>query len=185
MARFFTGSDRATAHTLYGSACVYCGRPSDHLDHLVPWSRGGRTVLSNCRPACTPCGSAKSDRDPREWLGDRCPHALAIAAQEEWPYAEAELASRAAAAERTKREMAAAAERKAQAREAFHAPWQPPVPTKPPPAPPPPREPHWVPGPGGPGGRTPRRRRPTVEAASARSSDQPPTSPEIASGDRA
>lgn len=32
------------------------------VDHIEPWSKGGRTVLSNARLCCRPCNSAKGNR---------------------------------------------------------------------------------------------------------------------------
>lgn len=57
----------------HGRACVYCGADANHLDHLVPWSRGGPTIADNLRPACPTCGTRKDDSDPVEWMGATCP----------------------------------------------------------------------------------------------------------------
>ncbi len=50
-------------------ACQYCGGPfpADDLtfDHVVPRSRGGRTVWSNVVTACTTCNLRKGNRLPR------------------------------------------------------------------------------------------------------------------------
>jgi hypothetical protein len=50
-----------------GYTCQYCGRKAPlvplHVDHIVPWARGGRTELSNLRTACSMCNLGKSDRD--------------------------------------------------------------------------------------------------------------------------
>ena len=47
--------------------CQYCGRKAPsvplHLDHIVPWSSGGRTELANLRTACRVCNLGKSDSD--------------------------------------------------------------------------------------------------------------------------
>lgn len=50
--------------------CVYCGRRSGRLtlDHVVPVSRGGSSVLENLVTACVACNSAKATRTPEEWL---------------------------------------------------------------------------------------------------------------------
>ncbi len=49
-----------------GFKCVYCGRrPPEvrlHLDHVVPWSRGGRTSLENLPTACEPCNLGKGNQ---------------------------------------------------------------------------------------------------------------------------
>ena len=50
--------------------CQYCGAspgaPELTFDHVVPRSRGGRTVWTNVVGACTACNLRKSDRLPRE-----------------------------------------------------------------------------------------------------------------------
>lgn len=66
--------------------CVYCGIalciPGDpetytaephragNVDHVLPWSRGGRNDESNMVPACIVCNQAKADRTPEEWAAD-------------------------------------------------------------------------------------------------------------------
>lgn len=46
-----------------GFACTYCGRQAPevklHIDHLVPWSRGGSNSLDNLRTACAACNLGK------------------------------------------------------------------------------------------------------------------------------
>jgi 5-methylcytosine-specific restriction endonuclease McrA len=59
--------------------CRYCGRqPPEvmlHLDHVEPWSAGGRTVLENLRAACSDCNLGKGARRPTNleglWQGPR------------------------------------------------------------------------------------------------------------------
>jgi 5-methylcytosine-specific restriction endonuclease McrA len=50
--------------------CQYCGEPSPSheltFDHLVPRSRGGRTVWTNVVTACATCNLWKGNRLPRE-----------------------------------------------------------------------------------------------------------------------
>jgi hypothetical protein len=48
--------------------CCACGRsPATHplihlqVDHIVPWSKGGKTVLENLQTLCGDCNSGKSD----------------------------------------------------------------------------------------------------------------------------
>lgn len=54
-----------------GQKCVYCGSTAGpfHLDHVMPWSRGGQHTVENMVVACQPCNSAKSDMTPTEWRG--------------------------------------------------------------------------------------------------------------------
>jgi len=49
--------------------CVYCGAPAEHMDHVIPRSRGGRTTQSNLVPACARCNYEKGAQTPEEWRG--------------------------------------------------------------------------------------------------------------------
>lgn len=50
--------------------CQYCGKRGSAfdltLDHILPRSRGGRTVAENLVSACRACNNRKSDRTPEE-----------------------------------------------------------------------------------------------------------------------
>lgn len=50
--------------------CQYCGREpgtgSLTYDHVLPRSRGGKTVWDNIATCCIPCNSKKADRTPEE-----------------------------------------------------------------------------------------------------------------------
>ncbi|WP_079134547.1 HNH endonuclease [Streptomyces sp. EN16] len=48
--------------------CAYCGGPAEHLDHIVPLTRGGVDAAGNVTGACEPCNLAKSDTDPGVWI---------------------------------------------------------------------------------------------------------------------
>ena len=50
-----------------GFRCVLCGRGREdgvklHVDHIVPVSKGGRTVSDNLRTLCEDCNLGKSDK---------------------------------------------------------------------------------------------------------------------------
>jgi hypothetical protein len=49
-----------------GFTCTYCGRcPPEvrlHVDHIVPWSKGGSNRLENLRAACDACNLGKGTR---------------------------------------------------------------------------------------------------------------------------
>ena len=47
--------------------CTYCGKPSEHMDHFVPKSKGGRSTSENLVPACAKCNIEKSDMNPVDW----------------------------------------------------------------------------------------------------------------------
>jgi 5-methylcytosine-specific restriction endonuclease McrA len=49
--------------------CVLCGAsPATqlgcvlHVDHVIPWSKGGKTVAGNLRSLCETCNLGKSDK---------------------------------------------------------------------------------------------------------------------------
>lgn len=42
--------------------CAYCGGASEHLDHIVPLSRGGLHKIGNLAPACKACNLKKSNK---------------------------------------------------------------------------------------------------------------------------
>ena len=51
-----------------GFKCAYCGKESRRLtiDHVVPKSRGGKTVFENCVSSCKPCNNKKGNKTPTE-----------------------------------------------------------------------------------------------------------------------
>lgn len=53
-----------------GKRCAYCGckvgRHSFTYDHVMPASRGGKTVWENIVASCEPCNSYKGNRTPKE-----------------------------------------------------------------------------------------------------------------------
>ena len=47
--------------------CQYCGATSDlTIDHIVPLSRGGKSLFENCVTACKLCNSKKTNKLPNE-----------------------------------------------------------------------------------------------------------------------
>ena len=51
----------------YGNRCAYCGGPYEHLDHVIPVSRGGSNWPANLRPACAKCNGMKHSKKLQEW----------------------------------------------------------------------------------------------------------------------
>jgi 5-methylcytosine-specific restriction endonuclease McrA len=52
---------------LYRNPCLYCGAPSEHIDHIVPLSRGGRHSIGNLTGSCAPCNLSKGAKFITEW----------------------------------------------------------------------------------------------------------------------
>lgn len=67
--RLATGSLRWFILERDGHRCLGCGASvhsgaSLHVDHIIPWSRGGRTEPSNLRSLCEACNIGKGDSLP-------------------------------------------------------------------------------------------------------------------------
>ena len=58
---------RQSLHSYTHKTCIYCGKPSESIDHVLPQSRGGLSITENCVPACLACNGHKSDADAFEW----------------------------------------------------------------------------------------------------------------------
>ena len=58
---------RDSIHKLTKYQCIYCGNPSESLDHLHPRSKGGKSITSNCVPCCLSCNGKKSDSEVLSW----------------------------------------------------------------------------------------------------------------------
>ncbi|MFJ9088730.1 HNH endonuclease [Streptomyces sp. NPDC102384] len=53
--------------TANNGCCIYCGGPSEEMDHVIPFSDGGADALSNLVPACRDCNRKKGGRTPADW----------------------------------------------------------------------------------------------------------------------
>jgi 5-methylcytosine-specific restriction endonuclease McrA len=58
--------------------CVYCGGPSEMVEHITPLARGGLEHLDNLVPACGPCNLNKGDKLLREWRPDRVAYGVRV-----------------------------------------------------------------------------------------------------------
>ncbi|MFN6340597.1 MAG: HNH endonuclease [Cyanobacteriota bacterium] len=58
---------RRGLHHITGRCCLYCGQPSQSIDHVRPQSHGGLSVTENCVPACLSCNGSKGDSDAFHW----------------------------------------------------------------------------------------------------------------------
>lgn len=64
--RAFDKRDSRAAYERQDGICPMCGEHFEfeemQADHIVPWSRGGRTVPENCQMLCRDCNLMKSDK---------------------------------------------------------------------------------------------------------------------------
>ncbi len=58
---------RKSLHEFTSNSCIYCGKTSESIDHVLPRSRGGLSITDNCVPACLSCNGSKTDNDVFEW----------------------------------------------------------------------------------------------------------------------
>ena len=52
--------DKSWASVLYNDPCSYCGEATEHLDHILPISKGGLTNIDNMAPSCSKCNLLKN-----------------------------------------------------------------------------------------------------------------------------
>jgi 5-methylcytosine-specific restriction endonuclease McrA len=57
---------RSNVYLRDNGECQYCAakieRKESTLDHVLPVSKGGKSIWENCTTACAPCNAAKSDK---------------------------------------------------------------------------------------------------------------------------
>ena len=64
--RTFSNSDKRTVYERQGGICPHCGGHYEFNemagDHIIPWWRGGKTVIDNLQMLCTKCNSGKAGK---------------------------------------------------------------------------------------------------------------------------
>ena len=58
---------RKSLHEFTGKSCIYCGKNSESIDHVLPRSKGGLSITENCVPACLSCNGHKSNAEAFDW----------------------------------------------------------------------------------------------------------------------
>ena len=63
--RAFSRRDARAAYERQNGICPMCGKHFEieqmQADHIVPWSKGGKTIAENCQMLCTDCNRRKSN----------------------------------------------------------------------------------------------------------------------------
>lgn len=63
--RSFTDSQKASAYARQGGICPRCGKHFEITemqgDHIIPWSKGGKTIPDNLQMLCTDCNRTKTN----------------------------------------------------------------------------------------------------------------------------
>jgi 5-methylcytosine-specific restriction endonuclease McrA len=64
--RTFTDRQKREAYEQQNGICVKCEKEFElsqmHADHIIPWSKGGRTTADNCQMLCAKCNGKKSNK---------------------------------------------------------------------------------------------------------------------------
>lgn len=64
--RVFEEKDKQAAYSRQNGICPVCGQHFEYDemegDHILPWSKGGKTTGENCQMLCKPCNGKKSDK---------------------------------------------------------------------------------------------------------------------------
>lgn len=64
--RAFSDSQKRTAYEQQGGVCPHCGKKYEYKemegDHIIPWSKGGKTELANLQMLCQACNRRKSNK---------------------------------------------------------------------------------------------------------------------------
>ena len=64
--RSFDDEDKRAAYERQKGICPVCGKHFEYGemegDHIVPWSKGGKTVPENLQMLCRRCNTPKSDK---------------------------------------------------------------------------------------------------------------------------
>ena len=64
--RTFDDDDKMAVYEKQKHKCSYCGKTFElsqmQADHIVPWSKGGKTTIENCQMLCRDCNLKKSDK---------------------------------------------------------------------------------------------------------------------------
>ena len=65
--RAFDDDIKEEVYAEQNGKCAICGKAFDitkmHGDHIIPWSKGGKTVKENCQMLCTTCNLRKGAQE--------------------------------------------------------------------------------------------------------------------------
>lgn len=64
MGKKFNGREKREAYENQKGVCPACGQSFEieemEADHIMPWSKGGKTIAENCQMLCKDCNRRKS-----------------------------------------------------------------------------------------------------------------------------
>jgi ribosomal protein L34E len=52
----------------FNEKCAYCQDAATTWDHIIPISKGGKSISGNVVPCCFSCNSSKKDQDLHDWI---------------------------------------------------------------------------------------------------------------------
>tara|TARA_B110000438_G_C15480561_1_gene507091 strand:- start:16 stop:219 length:204 start_codon:yes stop_codon:yes gene_type:complete len=63
--RLFTPRQKRILKLVSGNICEKCGiklKGKFHVDHIIPYSKGGKTILKNAQALCVKCNLRKGNK---------------------------------------------------------------------------------------------------------------------------
>ena len=67
----FTDDQLSQRMSVFNFNCAYCNGPFEHIDHVIPLSKGGLHCLSNLRPSCQSCNLSKHNKSLKNFLNSK------------------------------------------------------------------------------------------------------------------
>ena len=68
MRRNWTKQERDKIVSRDEGRCIYCGKPAKGIDHVIPFSEGGRTSTTNGVCCCLKCNRSKHTSLEEKWI---------------------------------------------------------------------------------------------------------------------
>lgn len=53
--------------SILSKPCLYCGEAGEHIDHILPLSKGGLHSIGNLTSSCRSCNLSKNNKTVMEW----------------------------------------------------------------------------------------------------------------------
>lgn len=66
--KLLTRKELSEIRSSYSNLCVYCLKPAEANEHIIPICSGGQDTLDNVVPVCTSCNSSKQGKVMMLWL---------------------------------------------------------------------------------------------------------------------
>jgi 5-methylcytosine-specific restriction endonuclease McrA len=71
--RLFTKKEKLFLRAYYDFKCALCGKPTTHgeADHIIPFSKNGKTEIQNAQFLCVSCNRKKGNKLCKDTISRR------------------------------------------------------------------------------------------------------------------